>query len=157
MLAYALKIKMKFCSIRHLCWFYWKQVLIGDKEVDDTSDLSDVASDYGDPEPIPGRQSLLVESKTIIGGKNPLQNGGSESESSADSGVKEVDSRDRSGYDGPVFLSKTDITVDDDSEDNYIYVFIISIPAKKLVYQIIVFGNSIYESNSNIGIFNLNT
>lgn len=110
--------------------FYWKQVLIGDKEVDDTSDLSDIASDYGDPEPIPGRQSLLVESKTIIGGKNPLRNGGSESESSADSGVKEVDSRDRSGYDGPIFLAKTDITVDDDSECNHICSSIIPISIK---------------------------
>lgn len=94
--------------------FNYFQVLIGDKEIDETSDLSDIASDYGDTEIIPGTQSILVESKTIIGGKNPLHNGGSDGESSADSGVKEVD-RDRSGYDEPDFV-KTDITVDDDSK-----------------------------------------
>lgn len=90
------------------------QVLIGDKEIDETSDLSDIASDYGEPEIVPGTQSVLIESKTIIGGKNPLHSG-SDGESSADSGVKEVD-RDRSGYDEPDFVTKTDITVDDDSK-----------------------------------------
>lgn len=89
-------------------------MLIGDKEIDETSDLSDIASDYGDPEIAPRSQSILIESKTIIGGKNPIQNG-SDGESSADSGVKEVD-RDRSGYDEVDFVKKTDITVDDDSE-----------------------------------------
>lgn len=103
------------------------QVLIGDKELDETSDLSDAASDYGELDVIPTRQGLLIESKTIIGGKNPVH-GGSDGESSADSGVKEVD-RDKSGYDDDslfqendkvdytdsAFVSKADITVDDDS------------------------------------------
>ncbi|XP_018574031.1 uncharacterized protein LOC108913044 isoform X2 [Anoplophora glabripennis] len=110
------------------------KVLIGDKEVDDTSDLSDIASDYGDPDPIPGRQSILVESKMIIGGKNPLQNGGSESESSADSGVKEVDSQDRSGYDGPIFSPKTDITVDDDNVEDASILSVYSNTEKEAEY-----------------------
>lgn len=96
-------------------------MLIGDKEVDETSDLSDIASDYGETEIVPRTQSILVESKTIIGGKNPLHSG-SDGESSADSGVKEVD-RDRSGYDQPAFISKTDITVDDDSK--YVYAVLL--------------------------------
>lgn len=101
------------------------KVLIGDKEIDETSDLSDIASDYGETEIVPRPQSILVESKTIIGGKNPLHSG-SDGESSADSGVKEVD-RDRSGYDQPDFVRKADITVDDDSKNfsSLKYIFIL--------------------------------
>ncbi|KAJ8913546.1 hypothetical protein NQ315_017097 [Exocentrus adspersus] len=110
------------------------KVLIGDKEVDDTSDLSDIASDYEDTDPVPGRQSLIVESKTVIGGKNPLHNGGSESESSGDSGVKEVGSRDRSGYDGPIFVSKTDITVDDDNVEDASILSVYSNTEKEAEY-----------------------
>ncbi|XP_072402634.1 uncharacterized protein [Diabrotica undecimpunctata] len=115
------------------------KVLIGDKEVDDTSDLSDVESEYGDTEIVPARHSILVNSKTLIGGKNPLQNGvgdvESESESSADSGVKEVD-RGQSVFDESEFtdraeggsqnedehhtsfVSKADITIDDDNVED---------------------------------------
>lgn len=76
---------------------------------------------------MPTRQSLLIKSKKLIGGKNFTHNT-SDGESSADSGVKEVD-RDKSGYDDPIFededkshynddgfVSKADITVDDDSK-----------------------------------------
>ncbi|CAG9854521.1 unnamed protein product [Phyllotreta striolata] len=113
------------------------KVLIGDKEVDETSDLSDVESEFGDTEIVPTRHSVLVDSKSIIGGKNILQNGvgrGGESgsESSVDSGVKEV-GRNQSQYDTSDFAEtldsdsvkktqnyaedtpKTDIHVDDDN------------------------------------------
>ncbi|XP_074031203.1 uncharacterized protein isoform X2 [Leptinotarsa decemlineata] len=94
------------------------KVLIGDTEADETSDLSDVGSDFEETGKTPGTHGLLVEAKTIIGGKNPaVQNGGSESESSADSGVKEVD-RDRFEYDDSDFVQRTDITVDDDNVED---------------------------------------
>ncbi|KAK4879365.1 hypothetical protein RN001_007511 [Aquatica leii] len=48
------------------------KVLIGDREADDTSDLSDIGSDYEDTGKAIGIESLLVDSKTIIGGKNPI-------------------------------------------------------------------------------------
>lgn len=48
------------------------KVLIGDREADDTTDLSDAASDYGDLETVPSVNAVLVESKTIIGGKNVI-------------------------------------------------------------------------------------
>lgn len=48
------------------------KVLIGDREAEDTSDLSDAASDYGDTESVPSINNILVESKTIIGGHNLL-------------------------------------------------------------------------------------
>lgn len=69
---------------------------------------------------LPTRHTIIVESKTIIGGKNFLHTTGSESESSADSGVKEVDGTDKSGYDvvddTDPRQARADITVDDDSE-----------------------------------------
>lgn len=46
------------------------KVLIGDKEAEDTSDLSDAASDYGDAQAAPGINSILVDSRTVIGGRN---------------------------------------------------------------------------------------
>nr|CAI5826659.1 unnamed protein product [Callosobruchus analis] len=95
------------------------KVLIGDKEVEETSDLSDVASDYGEAESVPGRTSLLIESKTVIGGKNVLLDGDSGDESSGDSGVKEVDGT-ASGQHTPDrnVTAKTDITVDDDNVED---------------------------------------
>nr|CAH7715869.1 unnamed protein product [Callosobruchus chinensis] len=95
------------------------KVLIGDKEVDETSDLSDVGSDYGEAESVPGRTSLLIESKTVIGGKNLLIDGDSGDESSGDSGVKEVDGS-ASGQHTPNRHdnAKTDITVDDDNVED---------------------------------------
>lgn len=47
-------------------------MLIGDREAEDTSDLSDVASEYGETETAPAINSILVDSKTVIGGKNLL-------------------------------------------------------------------------------------
>ncbi|GJQ67595.1 hypothetical protein Trydic_g8400 [Trypoxylus dichotomus] len=44
------------------------KVLIGDKEAEEFSDRD---SDYGDPEVVPDIKNILVNSKTIIGGKNP--------------------------------------------------------------------------------------
>ncbi|CAH1108897.1 unnamed protein product [Psylliodes chrysocephalus] len=97
------------------------KVLIGDKEVDETSDLSDVESEFGEAEIVPTRHSLLLNSKTVIGGKNFLQNGvtGGESgsESSADSGVKEVD-RDQSTYDESEFMENLDNSIINKSEDD---------------------------------------
>lgn len=46
------------------------KVFIGDKEAENTSDLSDVASDYEEVEANPTINSILVDSKTVIGGKN---------------------------------------------------------------------------------------
>lgn len=46
------------------------KVFIGDKEAENTSDLSDVASDYEEVEVAPTINSILVDSKTVIGGKN---------------------------------------------------------------------------------------
>lgn len=46
------------------------KVFIGDKEAENTSDLSDVASDYEEVEINPTINSILVDSKTVIGGKN---------------------------------------------------------------------------------------
>ncbi|KAL3281084.1 hypothetical protein HHI36_004308 [Cryptolaemus montrouzieri] len=76
------------------------KVLIGDQEIDDTSDLSDVLSDceeQTDRVSLMGVKNHLVDSRTAIGGKNPLadlQMGHfSDGEVSADSGVKDdVDS-----------------------------------------------------------------
>lgn len=48
------------------------KVLIGDRDAEDTTDLSDAGSDFGDVEVAQGRESILVESKTVIGGKNLL-------------------------------------------------------------------------------------
>lgn len=48
------------------------KVLIGDKEAEETSDLSDVTSDYGESEYTPAINTILVESKSIIGGRNLL-------------------------------------------------------------------------------------
>ncbi|KAK9696583.1 hypothetical protein QE152_g31489 [Popillia japonica] len=45
------------------------KVLIGDKEAEEFSDRD---SDYGDPELVPDIKNILVNSKTIIGGKNPI-------------------------------------------------------------------------------------
>lgn len=45
------------------------KVLIGDKEAEE---LSDIDSDYGDPEVVPDIKNILVNSKTIIGGKNVI-------------------------------------------------------------------------------------
>lgn len=50
------------------------KVLIGDRDAEDTTDLSDAASDYGDIETVPTVNSILIENKTIIGGKNALNN-----------------------------------------------------------------------------------
>ncbi|KAF5291019.1 hypothetical protein FQR65_LT11472 [Abscondita terminalis] len=49
------------------------KVLIGDREAEDTSDLSDIGSDYGETEKAPRIESLLIDSKTIIGGKNIIE------------------------------------------------------------------------------------
>ncbi|XP_025831442.1 uncharacterized protein LOC108740591 isoform X3 [Agrilus planipennis] len=48
------------------------KVKIGDKEADETSDLSDVGSDFGDMESSQDIKSILIDSKTVIGGKNLL-------------------------------------------------------------------------------------
>lgn len=46
------------------------KVFIGDREAENTSDLSDVASDYEEVEATPTMNAILVDSKTVIGGKN---------------------------------------------------------------------------------------
>ncbi|CAH1994577.1 unnamed protein product [Acanthoscelides obtectus] len=94
------------------------KVLIGDKEIDETSDLSDAGSDYGEAESVPGRTSLLIESKTVIGGKNVLVNGDSDEESSGDSGVKEVDGSASGTHTPNRHIARADITVDDDNVED---------------------------------------
>lgn len=95
------------------------QVLIGDKPLDDTSDLSDIGSDFEDICPSQNTYSLLVQSKNIIGGGSSqlqlLENGDVHSESSTDSGVKEVNGQEEKPAD-LMKSHKTDITVDDDSK-----------------------------------------
>lgn len=49
------------------------KVMIGNQTAEDTTDLSDAASDYGDMETTPTVEALLVESKTVIGGKNIIE------------------------------------------------------------------------------------
>lgn len=49
------------------------KVFIGDKEAENTSDLSDAASDYEEVEVIPTINGILVDSKTVIGGKNLMR------------------------------------------------------------------------------------
>ncbi|XP_044750176.1 uncharacterized protein LOC123310669 isoform X2 [Coccinella septempunctata] len=73
------------------------KVLIGDREVEDTSDLSDVPSDFehdpADQVSLMDVKNHLIETKCLIGGKNPLVDLSvarlSDDEVSADSGVKE--------------------------------------------------------------------
>lgn len=50
------------------------KVLIGDRDAEDTTDLSDAASDYGDIDTVPTANTILIENKTIIGGKNAILN-----------------------------------------------------------------------------------
>ncbi|XP_045470819.1 uncharacterized protein LOC123678075 isoform X2 [Harmonia axyridis] len=84
------------------------KVLIGDKEVDETSDLSDVPSDFEDE---PGEhislmdvKNHLIETRSLIGGKNPLAEMRlarlSDDEVSADSGVKECKDLDEMDSEG---------------------------------------------------------
>ncbi|XP_019871463.2 uncharacterized protein LOC109599854 isoform X2 [Aethina tumida] len=107
------------------------KVLIGDKELDETSDLSDVASDFGDIESAPSVNCILLKSKTVIGGKNFTDSPsmGSDGELSADSGVREEKDFDEFGSNNNIdenihyaqavnTASKTDITVDDDNVED---------------------------------------
>lgn len=64
------------------------KVLIGDRDAEDTTDLSDAASDFGDTEIVPGINTILVESKTIIGGKNE-QNSISDDSNTDDSELRQ--------------------------------------------------------------------
>lgn len=102
--------------------FYIK-VLIGDKPIDDTSDLSDVGSDYEEAIQPTTTHTLLVQSKNIIGGGGGGGKAHAEaadigdllSETSTDSGVKEVNGKEQKSFDTPEAL-KTDISLDDDSK-----------------------------------------
>ncbi|XP_066246029.1 uncharacterized protein [Euwallacea similis] len=97
------------------------KVLIGDKPLDDTSDLSDVGSAYEECIQPNTTHSLLVQSKNIIGGgKAPSfelnENADLRSESSSDSGVKEVNGKEQKTFDAQE-VRKTDISLDDDNVD----------------------------------------
>ncbi|XP_030765391.1 uncharacterized protein LOC115889511 isoform X2 [Sitophilus oryzae] len=113
------------------------KVLIGDKPLDDTSDLSDVGSDYEEPEISHTAHSLLVQSKNIIGGRNSqihlLENGDVHSESSTDSGVKEVNGKEEERV-VDTLESRTDITVDDDNVEDSSYLSICSNTEKEAEY-----------------------
>ncbi|XP_066151682.1 uncharacterized protein [Euwallacea fornicatus] len=97
------------------------KVLIGDKPLDDTSDLSDVGSAYEEYIQPNTTHSLLVQSKNIIGGGKapsfePNENADGRSESSSDSGVKEVNGKEQKTFDAQE-VRKTDISLDDDNVD----------------------------------------
>lgn len=49
------------------------KVMIGNQTAEDTTDLSDAASDFGDMEMAPSVETLLIDSKTVIGGKNAIE------------------------------------------------------------------------------------
>jgi hypothetical protein len=90
------------------------KVLIGDKEVDETSDLSDAASDCADDIDSPTR-NLLIDSSIVIG-ESVARNSFSDEETSFDSGVREdrEEFSDREKFEN--VAPKTDITVDDESK-----------------------------------------
>ncbi|XP_065162871.1 uncharacterized protein [Atheta coriaria] len=48
------------------------KVLIGDRDIDETSDLSDAISDYEDSAEPSSLNAVLINSKNLIGGTNPL-------------------------------------------------------------------------------------
>lgn len=48
------------------------RALIGDRDAEDTSDLSETDVDVDDSETLPSLKNILVDSRTIIGGKNVL-------------------------------------------------------------------------------------
>lgn len=115
------KVSYMFCR-RCRCGTtnFYLQVLIGDKPLDDTSDLSDVGSDYEEPIQPSTTHSLLVQSKNVIGGGNSSicdvgENAEVQSESSTDSGVKEVNGQEQKTFDVQD-VSKTDMSLDDDSK-----------------------------------------
>jgi hypothetical protein len=91
------------------------KVLIGDKEVDETSDLSDAASDCADDIDSPTR-NLLIDSSIVIGESVARNNSFSDEETSFDSGVREdrEEFSDREKFEN--VAPKTDITVDDESK-----------------------------------------
>ncbi|XP_076254985.1 uncharacterized protein LOC143192981 isoform X3 [Rhynchophorus ferrugineus] len=113
------------------------KVLIGDKPLDDTSDLSDIGSDFEDMCPTQTTYSLLVQSKNIIGGGSSqlqlLENGDEHSESSTDSGVKEVNGQEEKRVDS-MKSHKTDITVDDDNVEDSSYISVCSNTEKVAEY-----------------------
>ncbi|XP_060516758.1 uncharacterized protein LOC132696137 isoform X2 [Cylas formicarius] len=116
------------------------KVFIGDKPVDDTSDLSDVGSDFEEPEPLPKAHTLLIESKTIIGGgkRNPelVEHADEQSESSTDSGVKEVNGREQRRFElmSSSQISKTDVSVDDDNVEDSSFLSVYSNTEKEAEY-----------------------
>lgn len=50
------------------------RALIGDRDADDTTDLSETGSDIDDTETVSTIKNILVDSRTVIGGKNLLEN-----------------------------------------------------------------------------------
>jgi hypothetical protein len=93
------------------------KVLIGDKEVDETSDLSDAASDCADDIDSPTR-NLLIDSSIVIGESVARNNSFSDEETSFDSGVREdrEEFSDREKFEN--VAPKTDITVDDENVED---------------------------------------
>ncbi|XP_017776994.1 PREDICTED: uncharacterized protein LOC108562986 isoform X2 [Nicrophorus vespilloides] len=62
------------------------KVLIGDRVIEDTSDLSDAGSDFGDSVEPSSLNSHLVNSRTLIGGRNPIESIVAKAESISDDG-----------------------------------------------------------------------
>ncbi|XP_019757284.2 uncharacterized protein LOC109535752 isoform X4 [Dendroctonus ponderosae] len=116
------------------------KVLIGDKPIDDTSDLSDVGSDCEEAIQPTTTHTLLVQSKNIIGGGGggkanveATDNGDLLSESSTDSGVKEVNGKEQKSFDTAEAL-KTDISLDDDNVEDSSFLSAYSNTEKEAEY-----------------------
>ncbi|KAH0999153.1 hypothetical protein HUJ05_012246, partial [Dendroctonus ponderosae] len=122
-------------------WFLFDiKVLIGDKPIDDTSDLSDVGSDCEEAIQPTTTHTLLVQSKNIIGGGGggkanveATDNGDLLSESSTDSGVKEVNGKEQKSFDTAEAL-KTDISLDDDNVEDSSFLSAYSNTEKEAEY-----------------------
>ncbi|ENN78706.1 hypothetical protein YQE_04878, partial [Dendroctonus ponderosae] len=108
--------------------------------VDDTSDLSDVGSDCEEAIQPTTTHTLLVQSKNIIGGGGggkanveATDNGDLLSESSTDSGVKEVNGKEQKSFDTAEAL-KTDISLDDDNVEDSSFLSAYSNTEKEAEY-----------------------
>ncbi|CAH1127866.1 unnamed protein product [Ceutorhynchus assimilis] len=115
------------------------KVLIGDKPLDDTSDLSDVGSDIEESVQPQTAQTLLIQSKNLIGGatgaNQNYENADVQSESSTDSGVKEMNGNAQKSFDllGDS-IGKTDISIDDDNVEDSSFISVYSNTEKEAEY-----------------------
>ncbi|XP_050306519.1 uncharacterized protein LOC126743472 isoform X2 [Anthonomus grandis grandis] len=112
------------------------KVLIGDKPIDDTSDLSDAGSDIEELVEPHTTHTLLLKSKNIIGGGKTMEiveTVDVRSESSTDSGVKEVNGKEQKSFDVSS-NHRTDISLDDDNIEDSSYISVYSNTEKEAEY-----------------------